>query len=244
MAVTKRTRYEVLRRDNNTCRYCGATAPDSPLTIDHVTPVALGGTDTPDNLVAACRDCNAGKASTSPDSKSVEAVSDDALRWAKAMQAALDTEAQDLSEQAAYREHFEETWNAWQAGGQPIPKPQDWAATLDQWGRIPVPVAIIENAVSVAMGNTSLRNSDAIWRYFCGVVWRTLDNAREAAEASLNKEDITPPAPAGNEWDLGYDAGVEQVFGRYRDWLLNSLILEAVVDGGLDIVPDAYKWSA
>ena len=54
MAVTKRMRFEILRRDNHACRYCGATAPDVKLAVDHVTPVALGGTDSPDNLVASC----------------------------------------------------------------------------------------------------------------------------------------------------------------------------------------------
>lgn len=64
MAVSKRLRYEVLRRDSHTCRYCGASAPDVLLRVDHVTPVALGGTDTPENLVTACDPCNSGKSST------------------------------------------------------------------------------------------------------------------------------------------------------------------------------------
>lgn len=34
MAVSKRTRYEVLRRDNHACRYCGASAPEVKLTVD------------------------------------------------------------------------------------------------------------------------------------------------------------------------------------------------------------------
>ena len=63
MAVSKRLRYEILRRDRYTCRYCGASAPDAPMRVDHVTPVALGGTDHPSNLVAACEPCNSGKAS-------------------------------------------------------------------------------------------------------------------------------------------------------------------------------------
>lgn len=62
MAVSKRTRFEVLRRDNYTCRYCRST--DNALTVDHVTPLTLGGTDELTNLVAACRDCNSGKSST------------------------------------------------------------------------------------------------------------------------------------------------------------------------------------
>ncbi|MCX4232088.1 HNH endonuclease [Streptomyces ortus] len=63
MAVSKRLRYEILRRDRYTCRYCGASAPEAPLRVDHVTPVALGGTDHPSNLVAACEPCNSGKTS-------------------------------------------------------------------------------------------------------------------------------------------------------------------------------------
>lgn len=37
------------------CHYCGI---DGPLTADHVTPRAFGGTDDADNLVPACRTCN------------------------------------------------------------------------------------------------------------------------------------------------------------------------------------------
>lgn len=40
MAVSKRLRYEILRRGNHTCRYCGASAPDVPLRVDHVTLTA------------------------------------------------------------------------------------------------------------------------------------------------------------------------------------------------------------
>ena len=40
MAVSKRLRYEVLRRDNHTCRYCGAQAPDVKLTVDNMAPYA------------------------------------------------------------------------------------------------------------------------------------------------------------------------------------------------------------
>ena len=83
MAVNKRTRYEVLTRDNRTCRYCRAT--DAPLTIDHVVPTALGGSDKPDNLVTACRDCNAGKSSSSPDAAVVAAPADPAARFTHAL---------------------------------------------------------------------------------------------------------------------------------------------------------------
>lgn len=94
MTVSKRTRFEVLRRDNYTCRYCRSA--DNPLRVDHVTPVALGGTDDPTNLVAACQDCNAGKASTSLSGEHVADIKADAIRWASAMRRAAEEELFDL----------------------------------------------------------------------------------------------------------------------------------------------------
>lgn len=54
-------RFKVLTRDNYTCRYCGAKAPDVPLHVDHVLPKSRGGKDVVDNLVTACKPCNEGK---------------------------------------------------------------------------------------------------------------------------------------------------------------------------------------
>lgn len=67
MAVSKRTRYEILRRDQYTCRFCGASAPQVLLEIDHVVPRTAGGTDAPANLQVLCEDCNAGKAASMPE---------------------------------------------------------------------------------------------------------------------------------------------------------------------------------
>ena len=61
-SVSQRTRFAVLERDGFRCVYCGATAEDAQLVIDHVQPVADGGTDDIDNLATACRPCNEGKA--------------------------------------------------------------------------------------------------------------------------------------------------------------------------------------
>lgn len=56
-----RTRWFVLQRDNFTCQYCGQKAPDVVLAVDHKGAKALGGDDSPDNLVACCTACNLGK---------------------------------------------------------------------------------------------------------------------------------------------------------------------------------------
>lgn len=59
--ISAKLRFAVLERCGFACRYCGRKAPDVELVIDHVHPVALGGGNDEDNLVAACVDCNAGK---------------------------------------------------------------------------------------------------------------------------------------------------------------------------------------
>lgn len=61
-AISKRTRFEVFKRDQFRCQYCGAASPEVLLTIDHIKPVADGGGRDILNLVTACNVCNAGKA--------------------------------------------------------------------------------------------------------------------------------------------------------------------------------------
>ena len=50
-------RRAVFVRDATACQYCGSPAE----TVDHVVPRSRGGTHTWDNVVAACRRCNAKK---------------------------------------------------------------------------------------------------------------------------------------------------------------------------------------
>ena len=60
-AVSKRTRFEVFKRDKFTCQYCGRAAPSIVLQIDHIHPVAKDGDNDILNLVTSCQECNAGK---------------------------------------------------------------------------------------------------------------------------------------------------------------------------------------
>lgn len=59
--LSKKTRFEVFKRDNFACQYCGATAPDVVLHVDHINPVAGGGDNDILNLITSCQPCNAGK---------------------------------------------------------------------------------------------------------------------------------------------------------------------------------------
>ncbi len=68
--MTKRTdgpsdevRLRVFRRDRFICAYCGVTGSDAELEVDHIHPVAKGGSHHIANLVTSCRSCNQKKGS-------------------------------------------------------------------------------------------------------------------------------------------------------------------------------------
>lgn len=57
-----RLRFQVLKRDNFRCKFCGRGETDGvKLHIDHIIPVANGGSDDEDNLHTLCDECNLGK---------------------------------------------------------------------------------------------------------------------------------------------------------------------------------------
>lgn len=43
MPISKRTRFEVLRRDDFSCVYCGVRPSRADLHVDHIMPISLGG---------------------------------------------------------------------------------------------------------------------------------------------------------------------------------------------------------
>lgn len=58
------TKRSIFRRDNHRCQYCGKTSGN--MTLDHVVPKSLGGTDSWENLVCACSECNTRKGDRLP----------------------------------------------------------------------------------------------------------------------------------------------------------------------------------
>ena len=59
--LSNKTRFEIFKRDKFTCQYCGKSAPDVILHVDHINPVFNGGNNDYLNLITSCRDCNMGK---------------------------------------------------------------------------------------------------------------------------------------------------------------------------------------
>lgn len=68
-SLSKKLRFEVFKRDSFRCQYCGRSAPEVVLQVDHIIPVAKGGTDELMNLITSCDDCNQGKGAVPLDSR-------------------------------------------------------------------------------------------------------------------------------------------------------------------------------
>lgn len=61
MAISKKLRFEVFKRDGFQCQYCGKSSPNVVLEIDHIIPISEGGQNNLENLITSCFDCNRGK---------------------------------------------------------------------------------------------------------------------------------------------------------------------------------------
>jgi hypothetical protein len=187
VAVSRRLRYEVLRRDDFTCRYCGGKAPDVELEVDHVQPTTLGGSDEPSNLATACAGCNAGKSSISPDSPIVEGVSDDALRWARAMEMAAEIASREAGRMEGFCAAFVSEWEDWKTpDGATTPLPAGWERSIGMWIRAGLSQRDIHLGIPIVMEKRM--NDTKRWRYFCGVMWRKLEARQDAARHLIDTD--------------------------------------------------------
>lgn len=104
MAVSKSLRYQVLQRDNYTCRYCGAYAPFVKLVVDHAMPRKLGGQDVAENLITSCEPCNLGKSASLPPSFLLGEIAEAERLWSA--RAADPPSDDDLAEMRAYQDAY------------------------------------------------------------------------------------------------------------------------------------------
>lgn len=199
MSVSKRLRYEILRRDSHACRYCGSSAPEATLTVDHVVPVTLGGSDDPSNLVTACKDCNSGKSASNPNADLVAGVADDALRWARAQHLAAEQMLENLEARNGLRAQFKARWDMWQSGdGKPVTLPNQWGASVDRFLSLGLPMPVLLDCIDKSMHNKRIRYED-LFRYMCGIAWKRIEELRIATSALVASPDtvgrMSPNSP-------------------------------------------------
>lgn len=176
-------RFDVFKRDAFTCSYCGRRPPTVVLEVDHITPVAGGGTNDIDNLTTACWDCNHGKGCTDLGDKVKPRVAlehSDELRE-RALQAQAYAEALQEQRTAESRmlDLINERWaqafgatvteTGWRLGSGDPPFPIE--TTIRRFLKI-IPLDEILDAIDItAASRCSRRQAD---RYFYGTCWKKI----------------------------------------------------------------------
>lgn len=62
----RRSRWWQQKLAQGLCHYCGQKMKPSQLTMDHIVPIARGGTSSKGNVVITCKECNNRKKSMLP----------------------------------------------------------------------------------------------------------------------------------------------------------------------------------
>ncbi len=182
LAVSKRVRFEVFKRDQFTCQYCGGHPPAAVLHVDHIVAVAQGGGNDIDNLTTACSGCNPGKGAVSltaiPESLKAKA------------QVIREQELQIKGYALAMRERRErleeDAWriiDVWDVAARDTGFRRDWFQSIrlfvDRLG-----VEEVFDAMNIAAIKFPSRDNYG-FRYFCGICWakiRMMEGAREIAK--------------------------------------------------------------
>lgn len=191
--VSKALRFEILRRDNFRCHYCGTEATHTELHVDHVVPQSLGGTNDPSNLVTACAECNSGKAGRTLDEPVLAAVDEKAQRYATAVEQAIAERRQVLATEQQAKDAFRAEWNRWEPAE---PLPAGFAESVRQFMRAGLDWEDIVDSIEIAMSRHDIRGREnGRFKYFCGVCNRKIEDIRKRADELMSGEEPAAPQP-------------------------------------------------
>jgi hypothetical protein len=173
--LSKKARFEVFKRDGFACQYCGGHPPKVLLEVDHVIPVAEGGSNAEENLLTACFSCNRGKAAIS-------------LSVVPKSLAEKGAEAAEREEQlAGYRVIMEARADrierdAWTIAEMLVPGAEagfkrDWFQSIKTFNDR-LPLHIVEEAADLARARKPWSERQR-FLYFCGVCWNKIKRGEE-----------------------------------------------------------------
>lgn len=166
-AISAKKRFEIFKRDNFVCQYCGQHPPTTILHLDHIIPVKLGGDNHINNLITSCEKCNLGKGAT-PLTNRHKSLNDKAAE-------ALEIEKQIIGYQKimqAKRERIEN--NAWEIvkvfnGKNSIRR--DWFNSIKVFNE-KLGLYCVIDAMEIAVSKQ--KSETQTFKYFCGICWNKI----------------------------------------------------------------------
>jgi len=172
MTVSKKTRFEVFKRDSFVCAYCGGKPPAVVLEADHIDPKSKGGKDCIDNLITSCFDCNRGKGATPLSSIPPKIEENMALRKEKEEQIKEHRKLLSSIRRRTLRDikKIEKIYSNSFPGY--LFSDSFSQVTIKRFISM-IPLHEIEEAMIIACSRGL--NEDRTLKYFCGICWRKFD---------------------------------------------------------------------
>lgn len=175
-AISKRSRFEVFKRDGFVCQYCGNHPPEVVLEVDHIDPVSKGGTDERDNLITSCFNCNRGKSdvllsiipqSLTDKAKEISEREDQILEYQKIMQERRDRIDEEiwsvLSVIVVENRHGLSVPKNWYQGTKTFIEKLGYDQVYD--------------CMEIASAKKPY-SKNAAFKYFCGICWNKIKRAQ------------------------------------------------------------------
>lgn len=176
--LSKKTRFDVFKRDGFKCQYCGRTPPQIILQVDHIIAVASGGGDDDTNLLTSCEDCNSGKGAR------------DLSQAPESVQEVMRKKREKVEQANAFNEFLvdmrqeEDNWTGllgrywfnliYTEQDKYIFGPSR-ARSIRVFLKNLLPIEI-EDAIGLAHSKfpATPENDERTWKYFCGICWKTI----------------------------------------------------------------------
>lgn len=173
MSVSKLLRFEIFKRDNFTCKYCGRKVPDVVLEIDHVFPKSKGGEDSAENLITSCYDCNRGKSdklinTAAVDSGAIQKRMIEAEQQLDEYNKYLSTKYRKINREIAIlSKRWNDLWDGrFSFNEQGKASLRKFLAKLDY-------IELLKN-LDIAKVNIHTDDPEHVFKYFCGICWRII----------------------------------------------------------------------
>jgi len=176
MAVSRKMRFEVFKRDEFRCGYCGKSPPKVILEIDHIQPKAKDGEDDINNLITACFDCNRGKGSI--ELKQVPTTIKDNLEVLKEKESQVKEYRKFVNKiERRMNKDIEDIVNLYQEYYKGWSFSENFKNTSLKRFLNLLPKHEVKDALMLSQvkfpENTEYNSSQAI-RYFCGICWKKI----------------------------------------------------------------------
>ena len=174
-SISKKTRFEVFKRDLFCCQYCGAAPPAAILEVDHIKPVCAGGSNDINNLVVACFECNRGKGGNtlevSPETIAQKAeVIAEKRDQLKAYEKLLSSQKAVMTRKANKIEKVFEGYFDCQFTDKFMLSIKMFLSRL--------PYTIVEDAMEIAC--SKMGSPEPVVKYFCGICWARIREIEDA----------------------------------------------------------------